>query len=345
MHNVTGVATGEREIHVPFATLIKIALAILLVAIVVKLWPVVLMIVFAVLIAILLDPIVVWLEAQRVRRGFGVAAVASVLFGVLVLFCAFVIPPMSREIADLLDDVPRILQRLGSLFPPIAPLVRGAKPFSLQGMVAGKYLVEGITAVLFVLVVGMYLLVEGRRAYAWLVSFVPASNRRRVDRTGREISVVVRSYMRGSVITSTICALYVLIVMTALHVPLALFLAVMAFVFDFVPVVGTIVMTIPATLLALLVSPGRALLVAGVYLLYHAIEAYILIPRIWGHEMRVSTLTVLLAIAIGAALQGVIGAVLALPIAAAYPIVERIWLREYLPEDTVPRHEALEEKV
>ncbi len=55
-----------------------------------------------------------------------------------------------------------------------------------------------------------------------------------------------------------------------------------------------------------------------------------------------STLTVLLAIAIGGTLQGVIGAVLALPIAAAYPIVERIWLREHLPADTVPRHEELE---
>ena len=59
--------------------------------------------------------------------------------------------------------------------------------------------------------------------------------------------------------------------------------------------------------------------------------------------MRLSTLTVLVSIAIGGTLQGVIGAVLALPIAAAYPIVERIWLRRHLPADTVPRHEAIEE--
>jgi predicted PurR-regulated permease PerM len=59
--------------------------------------------------------------------------------------------------------------------------------------------------------------------------------------------------------------------------------------------------------------------------------------------MRVSTLTVLLAITIGATLQGPIGAVLALPIAAAYPIIERIWLREHLPSDTVERHEELDQ--
>jgi predicted PurR-regulated permease PerM len=117
----------------------------------------------------------------------------------------------------------------------------------------------------------------------------------------------------------------------------------MAFIFDFIPVVGTIIMTVPATLLGFMVSPSKALLVAGAYVLYHFIEAYVLIPRIWGHEMQVSTLTVLLAIAVGGTLQGVIGAVLALPIAAAYPIIERIWLREHLPEDTVARHEALKE--
>ena len=131
--------------------------------------------------------------------------------------------------------------------------------------------------------------------------------------------------------------------LTALHIPLALLLAVFAFILDFIPVVGTIIMAGVSSVFALLVSPSRALIVASLILAYHAIEAYVLIPRIWGKEMRVSTLTVLLGITIGATLQGPIGAVLALPVAAAYPIVERIWLRDRLPPDTVARHEELEE--
>ena len=98
-----------------------------------------------------------------------------------------------------------------------------------------------------------------------------------------------------------------------------------------------------SSVFALLVSPGRALIVAAAILAYHAVEAYVLIPRIWGNQMRVSTLTVLLGITVGATLQGPIGAVLALPIAAAYPIIERIWLRDRLPSDTVDRHEELKE--
>ncbi len=208
---------------------------------------------------------------------------------------------------------------------------------------AGKIALEGVTAIVLVYVVGMYMLLEGRRAYTWLVDFVPARNRRRVDRTCLEVAGVVRSYLRGALITATICAVYVAAVLSGLHIPLAIVLAVLAFVFDFIPVVGTIIMAVPATLLALLVSPSRPLIVAGAYVLYHVIEAYVLMPRIYGHQMRLSTLTVLVAMTIGALLQGAIGAVLSLPVAAAYPIVERIWLRERLAPDTVELHEELDE--
>ena len=217
------------------------------------------------------------------------------------------------------------------------------KTWLARGLIAGKYAIEGVTAVIFVMVIAVYLLVEGRRAFEWLVSFVPAQHRKSARTTAHEIGGVILAYMRGNVITSIICAVYVFVVLFALHVPVPLLLAVIAFVFDFVPVVGTIAMTVPAALLALVVSPLRAALVIGAYLFYHLIENYLIVPRVYGTQMRLSTLTVLLAVAVGGTLQGVIGALLALPIAAAYPIVERIWLREHLPSDTVPRHEAIEE--
>jgi len=345
------VAEDDIEVRVPFTTLIKIALAILLAVIIVKLWPVILMLVIATLIAIILDPIVVWLESHRVRRPIAVIAVTVLVFGLLAVFVFALIPMISGQIADLTKQLPQVVSRISRSFPAVAPILKNlqiAQPAQPQawisrGLTAGKFAIQGISAVIFVLVVAIYLVVEGRRAFAWLATFAPKKVRPRIQRTAREVRVVMLSYVRGSVITATICFLYVLGVLTVLQVPLALLLAVLAFVFDFIPVVGTILMMVPATLLGFLVSPGRALLVAAAYLLYHVIEAYILIPRIWGHEMRVSTLTVILAIAIGGTLQGAIGAVLALPIAAAYPIFERIWFREHLPPDTVARHEELEQ--
>ena len=88
------------ELRIPFTTLIKVALAVLLVLIVIKLWPVILLIVFAILIGVMLDPLVVWLERHNARRAFAITAVAFALFGLLIAFFVFLVPAMSREIAE-----------------------------------------------------------------------------------------------------------------------------------------------------------------------------------------------------------------------------------------------------
>lgn len=336
------------ELRIPFATLLKVALALLLVLCVVKLWPIILMTVIAVLVAVMLDPIVGWLEAHRVRRGFGIAVVAVAIFGLLLVFLVVIVPIMSRQLVELSRDLPKVARQ----FPPAAAVIGNLRGMRLpegpqlqawltRGLVAGMVAVEAVTAVIFVLVLAIYLLIEGRRAFQWLITFAEPRQRKKWERTAHEIGGVILAYMRGQAITCFLCGGWAYLVLTLCHVPAALALAVIAFVADLVPVVGTIVMTVPAVLLALLVGPLQALLVAGGYLLYHLVESYFIIPRVYGSQMRLSTLTVLLAVAAGGTLQGALGAVLILPFVAAYPIVERIWLREQLPDDAVPRHEAM----
>jgi predicted PurR-regulated permease PerM len=134
---------------------------------------------------------------------------------------------------------------------------------------------------------------------------------------------------------------YVAILLSLLHVPAAVPLAVLAGICDVIPVAGIFVATAPAVLLALTVSPTTAGIVLGLYALYHAAETYIIVPRVYGQQLRLSTLAVLLALMVGTALQGLIGAVLVLPLVAAYPIIERIWLRGYLNPEVLKDHRAL----
>ncbi|MDQ6799997.1 MAG: AI-2E family transporter [Acidobacteriota bacterium] len=344
------MAGNELQLRIPFTTLMKIALAILLVVVVIKLWPVILMILIAIVIAVLIDPIPTWLERHGVRPTVSVIALAFVVFGLLIAFVILIVPSVSGQVSELTKEWPEVEHRLLRAFPPLGSVMQSLKGGAPQtrawlarGMTAGKFAIEGTTTVVLVLVLAIYFVLEGRGAFAWLIDFAPKDKRGRIERTAEEIRAVVMAYMRGSIITAALAGIYVFIVLSILRVPLALLLGVLAFLFDFIPVVGTIVMAGVASLFGLLVSPGRALAVAAAILAYHAIEAYVLIPRIWGKQMRVSTLTVLLGITIGGVLQGPIGAVLALPIAAAYPIVERIWLREHLPSDTVDRHEEMEQ--
>jgi predicted PurR-regulated permease PerM len=159
--------------------------------------------------------------------------------------------------------------------------------------------------------------------------------------TAEEVSEVVYAYVRGQMITSALFGAYTLIVLHVFHVPAALPLAVLAGVCDVIPLVGIILATLPAVLLALALSPATAAIVLVFYVGYHLVEAYLIVPRVYGQRLRLSTLAVLLALMAGTTLQGLIGAVLVLPLVAAYPIIERIWLAGYLGSEVLKDHRAL----
>src|SRR6185503_11427075 len=154
---------------------------------------------------------------------------------------------------------------------------------------------------------------------------------------------VILAYVAGNVITSIFATMFVLVVLSVLKVPAALLLAVLAGVCDFIPVLGFIVSSIPAILLGMTVSSTTALLVVAAYVAYHAIENYLIGPWAYGGRLKLSNLAVVLAFVIGGEVAGVIGALIALPIAAIYPSIEHIWLRDQLGNVTVEEHKALEE--
>ena len=347
---------GAVELRIPFATLVKIALFALVVYIIIQLVPMLLMMFVATLLAVVLSAAVEWMENHRVRRALALTLAATLMFGAFIFVLAYIIPNMVSELQSLVKNAPEIAKRVNARFPEATPymnnvvaFVKGppARPHEVQqwfvrGVIAGRYALEGITAIAFMLVLAVYLVVEGRRALAWLVSFAPDEQRRKLVQTAEEVRPVMLAYMRGQLITSTLAASAALAVLIPLGVPGALPLAALAFVGDFVPVIGFIASFVPAVLLAMLVSPKAAIIVAAVYFGYQALENYIITPRVYGKAMRLSTLSVLLAIAIGGSLAGAIGAVLLLPLFAAYPAVERIWLKRHLPAGTVEKHDKIE---
>ena len=348
--------TTRTDLHIPFTTLMKVALFLLLVLITMRLKAVFIMFITASLLAVVLAPIAGWLEKHGVRRAFAVALIGLVVFALLAVFLFVVIPQTASQITEVVNDLPRIMQQVQKKFPGGTPYIQSLlsqlkKPPQPQQvrqwvtglMTAGKYAINGVWAVVFTVVVALYLLMEGKRLLAWLVSFFPDRQRKKLARTIDEVEPIALAYMRGQLITSTLSFIVSLTALTMLKVPGALPLAVLAFLGDFVPVVGFIAALVPAVLLALTKGAGTALIVLAVYVTYQSIENYIIAPRVYGRQMELSTLTVLLSVTVGGILLGPIGAILLLPAAAAYPTIERIWLREKLPDDTVAKHEAIKE--
>ena len=120
----------------------------------------------------------------------------------------------------------------------------------------GRVVLEGCIGFFIVLVVAIYFLVDGERVYKWLLAFLPEVQRQKMALAGEEIATVVGHYMVGQVITSVLCAVYAFGVLSALHVRSAVLLAVLAGIFDVLPLIGFFLFAIPAVAIALTVSPS-----------------------------------------------------------------------------------------
>lgn len=346
----------EVRLKIPFATMLKVALFLLLVFIVRKLAPLILIVVVASLVAVVLAPAQRWLEGHHVRRGIAILIIAVVVFGLVLAFLMIVVPQTAAESAQLVKKLPDLAQHVVRIWPGgrpyIEPLLGNvqkppdpsqARAWLRKGAMFGRYALSGVAALLFTLVVALYFVLDGRKLIAWLISFGPREQRKKLKQTMEEVRPVVFAYMRGQLITSTLSFLVSIATLLPLHVPGALVLAVLAFVGDFVPVIGFIASLVPAVLLALSVSPTAALIVLAAYVGYQMFENYMIAPRVYGRAMELSRTAVLLGIAAGGALLGPLGAILILPFLSAYPSIERIWLADYLADGTVERHEAVGE--
>jgi len=340
--------------HVPTITLVKILLTLLVVWAGLRLWPEFVFLLISLLLAVALHPVITMLERRGLARGAVVSLLAMIMVGLTVLLVTLVFTSLAEQLSKLAQDFPALRDRVLSRLPAHYPMVKRAvnEIFALpsspevaarlrQPLALGTTALSGAVSVFFTLIVTIYLLLDGKRLYAWLIAYVPRIHRERMAETAEEVSLVVYAYVKGQAITSLLFAVYTAVVLYALRVPAAMPLAVLAGLCDVIPVVGIIIATIPALLLAITVSPATAGMVAALYLLYHIAESYFIVPRVYGHRLRLSTLAVILALLAGSTLQGLIGAVLVLPLVAAYPIIERIWLAGYLGSEVVKDHRAL----
>jgi predicted PurR-regulated permease PerM len=318
------------------------------------LWPQFLLFLIALLLAVTLHPAVVWMERRRLGRNLSVTIIATFAIGLAVLFVVFLLPLLTRQITDLVRDLPdfraRILSSIPARYPAIQKVIQelfdspsSPKVIAMleQSFAWGQSAVSGLLEGAIVLVLTLYLLLGGRSLYAWLLAFVPRTHREKLATTMDEVSHVVHAYVSGQLVAALLFAIFTAVLLTILRVPAVAPLAVIAGLCDIVPVLGILLATVPAVLLALSVSPSTALAVVVAYLAYHLFETYFLLPRIYGNTLKMPTLSVLLALLLGGRLQGIIGAVLVLPLVAAYPIIERHWLGGYLRSRVLTDHKAL----
>ncbi|WP_135453207.1 AI-2E family transporter [Mycobacterium sp. DL99] len=296
------------------------------------------LIVIAAFLAIGLEPAVSWLVRHRIPRWAAVALVFLVAFGMLAGFLAAAIPPMVAQGTALVHNSPDYLHHLQQRYPAIDQLNSrfhlqdklqealggGNVPNVVGGIVgAGEFVFSAVSGAMIVLVLTAYFLANFARIRASLYRLAPNSRRPRTILIGDEILAKVGGYVLGNILISVITAVLTFIWLIAFGVPYPLLLAVLVAVLDLIPIVGSTIAGIVVALVALTVSVPVSLATVVFFVALRLVEDYLLVPRIIGRTVQVPPLVTVVAVLLGAALLGIVGALLAIPIAAAILLLAR----------------------
>ncbi len=284
----------------------------------------------ALFIAAGLDPVVSWL-ARRIPRWCAVLAVVLAGAAVLAAFVLAAVPPLSSQLTALTNHLPHYLHALRNPHTELGRLntryhlqqrltqLIASRGSSIAGGVlgAGVVVLSAATSMVVLAVLTVYFLAGLPRIKLFLYRLAPHSRRPRVILIGDEIFTKVGGYLLGNVITSVVAGVGTYLWMIAFGIPYPALLGLLVALLDLVPVIGSTIGGLVVTLVALTVSLPVAGLTLGFYVLYRLAEDYLLVPRIMGRTVNVPASVTVVAVLVGGALLGLIGALVAIPAAAS----------------------------
>lgn len=322
-------------LYLGFTAAIGVALAYGLVKMLTELQTTLTVLLVAFFLTLALNPIVEALERRGARRSLAVTVVCLGLVGVFAILAWVVVPPLIKETTQLVENAPsyaesfteqewvqqldhdyQIGQKINEQVTE--KTTDGAFVSQVFGGVlgAGKAVASGLFQAFTVLILTLYFLASFPTVKRAVYAMVPASRRPRFVSLAEEIMRRTGSYAIGQVIVASINAVCSWVMMTLLGVPYAAVLAVVVGFLGLIPMVGATIGAVIVAIVAFFVSPQTALVVGIYYLIYQQFENYVIVPRIMQRTVSVPGAVTVVAALAGGTLLGVLGALLAIPIAA-----------------------------
>ncbi len=336
--------------HVIRFDLANVALATAVVVLVVRAFSfvdvirnVILLLVLAILLATAIEPLVTRLRRGGLSRVTSVLGIYVVLAALVAAFVLIVADTVSRQVSLLIHDLPTLTDRLQSLPTDLPPglirdvatsLAASIQPAELTSLVSTSLTTGTLSQVLLITVTVFEALFGTITvfviAYFWLserslirrlvLRTVSLAHRPIVLTVWNDVEGKLGAWVRGQLLLMLIIGLAQGVGYAIIGLPFALLLAVFAGLAEAIPMIGPYLGAIPALVVALTVSPQVALLLLGYTVVLHLVESNVLVPRVMGHAVGLTPLTIVLALLAGAALGGIPGALLAIPVAAAVQV-------------------------
>lgn len=284
----------------------------------------------ALLIMTILNPLVTRLTKFRIPRGISVLLVYVLVFGILGTAVGSIITPLIEETSNFANGLPNYLQNIG--LPTFVGDQAINNLLSQVTQIPGQVLRVSISFFSnFVMVVGslvfaFYLLMAREKFNTQLTGLLGREKSEKISGIIDKLELKLGGWARGQLLLMVVIGLTTFLGLTLLGIPYALPLAILAGVLEIIPTLGPIISAIPAIIIGLGISPIMGLAVAALSLLINQLENYLLVPKIMEKSVGYSPVVILLALAIGAKLAGVVGILISVPVL----ITSQILLEEYL---------------
>jgi predicted PurR-regulated permease PerM len=332
---LAGMAMPKQVISISTGTIVKTVAILLLLGFLWLVRDIVIIVIFSMIFASAIDPLVDWLQRFKIPRALGVLVIYLLIIGIVAGVITLLVPPIAEQISALAQQLPEyfsgdrlnLFQRLED-FARNVEITESARDFftsigqTLSSSTGGVFATVsgffgGVFSVVSIAVLTFYLTAEEKGIKKFFQAVVPTRQHSYVNDLVTRIQLKLGAWLRSYFLLGLIVAILIYIGLSVFRIDYALVLALLAGLLEFIPFIGPIVAIIPALFLALTQNPILAVVVLVLYIVVNQIESHLLVPRLLQRAIGLNPVVVVLVLLVGAKLAGIIGLLLAVPLTIA----------------------------
>lgn len=327
--------TEKVKFEITTATIFKVILAVVLVWFLYAIRNVLVLFFIVLVIFAAVGPLVDRMS-RYIPRVLALILLLLILILILVAFGFLLAPLIVSQIHQLAINLPVLIERFGPLYQKLQPSIANYqenlfKYSSQVGQITSGVFsttvgfISGVVGIFTVLVLSFYMLLEKNVIRKLADDFIPLEHKERIFDVLRKIAEKMGKWLRGQSLLMLVVGVADFIALTILGVPYAAILAILGGLFEVIPYIGPWLGLLPAFIIAFTISPIKALFVLIAYVLIQQLEGQFLVPKIMGKAVGLSPVIIILALLCGAELMGILGVIVAVPVAAAIAVIIQEW--------------------
>lgn len=293
---------------------------------------------FSVILAATLDPIVDWIGKKRIPRPLGTFVIYIISIGIITLAISLMVPPLVGQLKEFNENIPEYTQRIHQLFGGIEKYadsygvkldIENSIRQSFTGIFQSSGELFSTTVSVFhffisfvvVLSLTFYMLVKEEGMKKFISNLTPKANREYAIAFYEKFRSKIGRWVFGQMIVMLTMFAMALSVFSIFKIPFALIIALIAGLLEIVPYIGPIISATIATTFGFLISPLTGMIILASFIVLQQIEAHVIVPQVMRRALGLNPVATILVLMIGIKLGGVVGAILAIPLATAAVIL------------------------